>query len=97
MDRKNTTPQGTFTSIIRPLISSSYITSFPNLFPGETALVLVEFLEVAITCIVFLKSFYPSGTLSFLSLASLYLSFLFCGRSIASSAKKKGPLRGEDT
>ncbi|XP_072989630.1 DNA polymerase zeta processivity subunit [Typha latifolia] len=28
---------------------------------GETAQILVEFLEVAITCIVFLKGFYPPG------------------------------------
>ncbi|KAG0480813.1 hypothetical protein HPP92_011671 [Vanilla planifolia] len=28
---------------------------------GETARILVEFLEVAVSCIVFLKGFYPSG------------------------------------
>ncbi|RWV99848.1 hypothetical protein GW17_00037223 [Ensete ventricosum] len=45
-------------SFLRMLLTSA---SPFDLFEGETARVLVEFLEVAITSIVFLKGFYPSG------------------------------------
>lgn len=32
-----------------------------HFFKGQTARILVEFLEVAVSCIVFLKGFYPAG------------------------------------
>ncbi|XP_020598776.1 DNA polymerase zeta processivity subunit isoform X2 [Phalaenopsis equestris] len=50
MDRKNVTPQD----------NNSYGREF-HFFEGQTARILVEFLEVAINCIVFLKGFYPAG------------------------------------
>lgn len=54
-----------------------------DLSAGETARVLMEFLEVAVNCIVFLKGFYPPGAsstpLSFHSLASFRL---FCSQCV---------------
>ena len=63
MERKDKqTPQGTAEIVAVSYIS--WITEFYGRFldfAGETARVLLEFLEVAITAIVYLKGVYPSG------------------------------------
>lgn len=71
MDRRDDqTPQGLITYYFLPPFVCLII-SCPNNFSlslspslsGETARILAEFFEVAINSIVFLKGFYPSGTL----------------------------------
>lgn len=52
-----------------------------KLFAGETVEILVEFLEVAITSIIFLKGIYPSGTIISLTyLPRILLYSLFLGK-----------------
>lgn len=62
---------------------------------GQTAQVVVEFLEVAINCIVFLKGLYPTSNSHVIPLVSLCL--YLCYLSIYLNLDKKGHLRGEDT
>ena len=81
-----------YRSFLRMLLTSA---SPFDICEGETARVLVEFLEVAITSIVFLKGFYPSGapSTSLLSLSRFVSSvwlFYWC-------TCKKRPLRGGGT
>jgi hypothetical protein len=53
---------------------------------GETARILVEFLEVAITSIVFLKGVYPSGQFLFKPF-SLPLSLIGCQENYIYASK----------
>lgn len=53
-----------FLSIFLSLLSSLKLTE-------ETARILVEFLEVAVSCIVFLKGFYPTGNFCHISLITV--------------------------
>lgn len=54
------------------------------IYAGEIAQILVEFLEVAITSIVFLKGIYPSGAiLSLICLRSYFLLYFWESMVIA--------------
>lgn len=78
MNHKNQTPQGSFslsfyTSFFLSLNLSEYDSLMFGFSTGETAQIMADFLEVAITTILFLKGVYPRG-INFTSPFSILVS-----------------------
>jgi hypothetical protein len=89
MDRKNQTPQGKVRmvnsfccSVSWSLCLNSYLlSSWLKIWlalKGQIAQVVVEFLEVAVSCIVFLKGFYPARKNSSVLCLSHIVNFAVC-------------------